>query len=214
MKKIKGSLLFFCLAFSLQALEAKYGRDNDNRYYFYDVAFDNSIFIPVSNKDLSTGTVIALQGSYFLNDKWGFRSGVSYISGLDGSDMYWKVPVLFAFQSATATSIANPYMEFETFRDYLVHFLLNAVPKRFEFNAGLSLGYMTPDAGGLRSRFASSIDANMRIIYPIRSFGLYINTGVSYLWTRNYIHFDYKPYPEESRPAWFANLGVGLSYRF
>ncbi|MDR2056769.1 MAG: hypothetical protein LBP83_00495 [Dysgonamonadaceae bacterium] len=247
MKKLKEGLLFFCMALSMQAQETKTydyfhpeyedrdgeksvnDRYNDNLIYFHDVTLERGLFIPTDNNHLSNGSVTALSGSYFLNDKFGFRSGISYISEMDGSQMYWKVPLLFAFRTTTIPFNDDTDMDFETARDYLVYLLLNVIPKRFEFNAGPSLGYMTPyslyyssgetltlpsETTRLRYRFASSIDANMRMIYQIGQLGLYINMGISYLWTRNYIYFETKPYRKESRPAWLANLSLGVSFRF
>jgi hypothetical protein len=69
---------------------------------------------------------------------------------------------------------------------------------------------MTPYSSGdteLRYRFASSIDANMRMNYQIGLFGVYGDMRVSYLWTKNYLY-------EQSHPAWLANLSNGVSFRF
>jgi hypothetical protein len=246
MKKGKWSLLFFCMTLTMYAQESKTynyfhpeyedsnrkkpqtGQYNNNCDYFHDVALERGAFIPTTHGDLSDGTIITLHGSHFLNDKFGFRSGISYIYGLEGSNMYWKAPFLFAFRTGTISFNDDNDPEFETLRDYYTYLLLNIIPKRFEFNAGVSLGYMTPDSPyypdesflspsetmTLRYRFASSVDANMRIIYQIGQLGLHVNAGVSYLWTRNYIYSIYKPYCEESHPAWFANLSIGASFRF
>jgi hypothetical protein len=247
MKKIKLGFLFFYAVISLQAQESKVYNYfhpeyedpnkkpvttseyeyNDNWDFLHDVALERGLFIPLSRQGLSAASTTTLHGSYFLNDKFGFRSGISYIGQTNAHEMYWRIPLLFAFRTGSIVRHDTKIEDYETFKEYLIDLLLNAIPKQFEFNAGFSPGYMKPDRSyyspehplpdetiTLRRRFAFSTDANMRIIFQIKRFGLYFNLGLSYLWTQNYIHSVYKPYFDEFRPAWFANLGFGLSFRF
>jgi hypothetical protein len=174
---------------------------------------------------------MSLHGSHFFNDKLGFRSGISFISEMDGSSMYLKIPLLFSFRTGAVSFSENNDVEFESFQEILIDFLLNALPKRFEFNIGPSLGYMQPrtdstrislDGGEwmlaetieTRHRFASTLDANMRMTYQIWRIGLNINVGISYLWTKNSRRHTYYPINSQSQPSWFANLGIGASFRF
>lgn len=204
---------------------------NDNWRYFHDIAIENGLYIPTNEKTMSSGSIMSLHGSYFFTDKFGFRSGLSLISGMDGSDKYLKIPLLFSFRTEAVSFAGGNDIEFESFREALINFLINVVPKRFEFNAGFSLGYMTPkadsthifnDGGKLMlaktfeasRRFASSLDANMRMSYQIWRIGLNINIGINYLWTKNYNHHDYYPINSQSQPSLFANLGIGASFRF
>jgi hypothetical protein len=246
MRRIKRGLLLFSIPFSLQAQESKIydyfhpeyedpnrkstaTAPNKDHYFSYDAALERGIFSPLDNGGLSGGSVTTLQGSCFLNNRFGLRSGVSCISELGGSDKYWKLPFLFAFRTGSDTSNAYDRTEDDTFREYLFNWLLHVLPKRFEFNTGLSFGYITPEGAGynpketalppletsdIRRRFAFSSEANIRMTVPIGRFGLYVNLGVSYLWTKNYIHTVYKPYPDEFRSAWFANLAIGASFQF
>jgi hypothetical protein len=248
-KKIIGSLLFACIScLSLQAQEDKIYNyfhpeyednfkknkaqkkdkaDNDNLEYFHDISLDRGVFMTKS----VSGTITTLHGSHFFNDKLGIRSGLSYVSEIPGSGSYWKAPVLFSFRTETFSSSIDKNEEFDSFREYLIVFLVNILPKNLEFNLGASLGYMTPDnsatysylEGGseilretneIHKRFASSLDGNVRISYPIWRFGLNFSMGASYLWTKNYIYKEYFPIRTEYQPALFGNFCIGISFRF
>jgi hypothetical protein len=50
--------------------------------FSFDATLERGIFFQPDNGGLSGGSVTALQGSYFLSDKFGLRSGVSCISKL------------------------------------------------------------------------------------------------------------------------------------
>lgn len=229
-KKIRIILLFFCLALQIQQLSAQsYDTDNDNWRYFYDIALESGIYIPIENS-FPSGSITSLSGSYFWNDKLGVRSGVSLITGMDGSDKYFKVPFLFSFRTRTFTSDWNSDEDYENFGEMLVSLLLHVLPTRLELNIGPSFGYMTPgdsetytyingkevlrETADIRHRFASSLDANARLSFQFWRICVTGNFGVNYLLTRNYDYRLYTPREEKHHPSWFANLGLGVSYRF
>jgi hypothetical protein len=205
--------------------------ENDNWDYFYDIALGGGLYISTDDNSFPPGTVISLSGSYFLNDKIGFRSGVSYITQLEGSNEYLKIPLLVAFRTASFRYDWLDQTEPENLGEFFTHFLLTIIPTRFEINAGPSLGYMTPnpvstytyqigkevllETSEINQRFASSLEANFRISYQIWRICLTGNLGINYLWTKNYNHQVFRPTENSNtKPSWFANLSFGGSFRF
>ena len=206
--------------------------ENDSWKYFHDITLEIGSYITMSSVEdfFSDATVFSLSGSYYWDNKFGIRSGISCIMGVDGSDKYFKLPVLFSFRTRTFTSNWEPDYEYENFGSMLLHFLFNILPTRFELNIGVSLGYMTPESyvvhriidekkvlsqtADIRSPFASSIDTNVRLSFQFGRVGIPVNFGMNYLLTGNYDYRLYYPREEKIRSLWFANLSVGLSYRF
>ena len=217
---------------SAQQSDTRYGtKNNDNWKYFYDIGFERGLYIPTGNNNYQSGNSFTLTGGYFFTDKLGVRSGISLITDLDGSDYYWKVPLLFSFRTKTFQSYYTMADENTLLSDFLFNFFLNLLPKRIELNVGTSLGYMTPsdsysyiyrdgreiitESFDLSRKFASSLDANLRLSFPIWRFCLNVNMGISYLWTQNYTHKVFYPVAEEKiGPSLFGTLGVGATFRF
>jgi hypothetical protein len=215
--------------------------ENDNWRYFKDIGIERGTFTPMSKFNLSSGSALTITGSYFYNDKFGFRSGVSSIDGLAGGANYWRVPILFAFRTRTFTADYD-LNQHDMYEDYsfstsltrgLVGFFLSLLPTRFEMNAGASFGGISPYHSkgysmlpngnyihtktiDISQRFASTLDANMRIGFQFWRICVNGNLGVSYLLTQNINYYDIHPNlgEEKSNPSWLGNVGVGASFRF
>jgi hypothetical protein len=233
--KLRIIILFISICLNLQAQESKrdYDTENDNWTYFYDIAVENGVYNSIGHHE--NGSMFSASGSYFYNDKFGFRSGISLITGMEASDKYWKMPVLFAFRTKTfKTDWGEPFGYSDDigyfFLETLTNVLVRILPTRFEFNAGPSFGYLTPEYSSTytyqgdqlilaksvdaRSRFASSLDANMRMSFQFWRICLNVNMGSNWLWTRNYEYTQYLPAKRTEKPSWFLNFGAGASFRF
>jgi hypothetical protein len=179
--------------------------DNDNKLYFQDIVSEYGSYTATTlNSSLSDGYIVSFYGGYFLTHWFGFRSGASLIMDLNDNYPYIKIPCLFAIRTPTIhLSIAEP----ESFKEFLLGLFLYILPSRFELNVGPSLGYVWNNQRSL----ASSIDINLRMGFQFWRIGIHGNMGANYLWTKNFIDRDSK---KLSRPAWFANLSLGASFRF
>jgi hypothetical protein len=230
--KLRIIILFFCIALTLQAQDPNTEK-NDNWKYFYDIAVESGIYNSIGYHE--NGSILSVSGSYFYNDKFGFRSGVSLITGMEGSDKYWKIPMLFAFRTKTFKTDWDETFGYSDdinyiFLDILTNVLVRVLPTRFEFNAGPSFGYLMPEYSptyihqgdqlivsksiNAHSHFASSLDANMRMSFQFWRICLNVNLGANWLWTRNYEYMQYLPVQRTDKPAWFLNFGAGASFRF
>ena len=238
MKRVKLIFILSCFSFAAyaQQIDIEFDREfNDNRKYFSDIGFEYGLFSTGGTPPPLSGNIWSLTGSYFYNDKFGFRSGISHISDLKGSNYYLKIPVLFSFRTKTEQGGFIEFGANESFAAFLFRCFLMILPKRFEFNIGPSLGYISPndhckyiwhdgnlvpaEYNNVSMRFASSLDANARLSFQFWRVCVNGNLGVSYLFTRNYQHHTYRYYlsyisEENSRPSWFANLTIGASFRF
>lgn len=220
---MRGVILIFIFMYSclsLQAQKPEINRNNCEKWkYLNDVALEAGKFFTADNNEYFDGSTVSLSTGYFPNAVAGFRSGISCITGIYGSEIYLKAPLLFALRTGHVLhDWLDVYGRDVYSLDFLFANILYAlIPTALEFNAGTSLGYITPDSEiskvSLTRRFASSLDLNLRINYQIWRFCLTGNMGVNYLWTKNY---RYKPvFPHETAiPVWFVNISAGCSFRF
>jgi hypothetical protein len=205
--------LFLCFGLFAQAQTDKENEwysnhymNNDNWIYFRDIALERGLYMAtVPIDDLSDGRITSLHGSYFLNNIFGFRSGVSLITDLNDDSPYLKIPFLLALRSRTfQTSV----VESETFKEFIRNLIWYIIPKRCEINMGPSLGYIWNN----KPDWAYSIDSNFRIGFQFGRIGLNGNIGVNYLLSKNFIG-SYFIYAKRSRPVWYVNLSAGFSFR-
>ena len=201
--------------------------EDDNQKYFYDIAVDAGLYIPM-DEAVGSGSITGISGAYYFNNKWGARSGLSLISGMEGSDRYWKVPMLLSFRTKMLPFDWNT--DDFSLEEYLFGLLLSLFPSYLEFNTGPSFGYMTANPGltlhykngqeiisetsNIKSQFAASWDANIRLSYQIWRIGITGRFGVNYLFTKNYQCYSFSPIYETYEPKLFGNLSIGASFRF
>jgi hypothetical protein len=115
-------------------------------------------------------------------------------------------PFLFAIRFRT---FHFAHSEYETFKEALQNLILCIIPARCEINMGPSLGYVW----NAQRKFASSFDFNLRMGFQFWRIGINGNMGINCLWTKNFV--DKKTVNRQSyRPAWYANLSIGGSFRF
>jgi hypothetical protein len=239
---MKKNLLIFVLflCFNLSVSAQYHHSYNDNWRYFYDIGVEGGWFSSMNNVSLSSERTFTVTGSYFFNHRFGFRSGVSFINGLAGGADYWRIPLLFAFRTRTVIGEyfdPRPHSPFytppEEMRSNLGVFILSLLPTRFELNAGMSFGGISPfntktywssdghnfvhsETIDISRRFAASLDANARVSFQFWRICVNGNFGISYLLTRNIRHYTINPNTGDNRtnPSWFGNVGVGVSFRF
>ncbi len=237
MKKVAMfSVILFFLSFSfvLQAQNASSGKsspDNSDRKFFYDLGLETGLYVSTTDRDWPSGSILSFHGGYYWNDRFGVRSGLSFISGLEGSDRYYKVPLLFSFRIGPYQKEWDDRDEYDNFGELLFAFLLHFLPTSLEVNAGTSFGSISPDLSEIYTinnkgkeilserswvsrEFASSLDANLRLSFRFWRINLTGNMGINYLYTKNFHHTLYVPEETRNRPCWFANLGLGASFLF
>ena len=233
-------ILFPCLLIQAQQQDIyleSYPRESlvedDNQKYFYDIAVDAGLYIPMDEaSDFAGGSTINISGAYYFDNKWGVRSGLSLISDMEGSDAYLKVPVLFSYRTKLFQlnwDDSGSDTDDFSMSDFLLGIFFSLFPSRLEFNTGPSLGYMTSNPNfsyhyqngqaitsgtfGVKSQFAASWDANIRLSYQIWRIGITGSFGVNYLFTKNYQYRCFLPM-ETYEPKWFGNLSLGASFSF
>ena len=238
MNRITFITILFCFSLSISAQH--FDNDNDNFRFFYDIGIERGEMFSLNSLNISSGAIFSITGSWFYTPTFGFRSGLSYISGLTGSDSYWRVPILFAIRSRTITgdffdmlSSSRPLSWGETLRTSILAGIFSLLPTRLELNAGTSLGILSPHSSNVyfhfpngdwsriqtvdvSRRFASTLDINGRLGFQFWRICVNGNLGISYLLTRNVHHTIISPYLNEgtTRPSWFGNASFGATFRF
>lgn len=199
----------------------------------YDIGIEGGAIADMGQRDAYSGSSFNVSGAYFLNDRLGVRSGFSLLTGIDGCDKYWKVPLLAAFRFPVwvedGDDVLHSFENEDWEGNFILGFLLAILPKQFEINAGPSVGYIMPErveyynpntnnleySEDIKRRYASSLDLNLRLGFPIGHLKLNVNIGWSYLLTRNFIyqqHGDY--FSKTTRPVWSGDIRFGGSYTF
>ena len=222
------------VVFCVSAQRLVIDNDNDNFRFFYDIGVEVGAFRPISNTNyLQGGAMFAITGSYFYSHRFGFRSGLSLIDAMEEGGIYWRVPILFAFRTKTfRTDLTdwrarrmshNPYWEspywelsfIQRLANDVGSFLLVLLPTRFELNAGTSFGAIPSyhsERIEVSQRFANTLDANARLSFQFWRICINGNLGISYLLTRNINYTGFSG--EETKPSWFSNMGLGVTFRF
>ena len=216
----------FCLSVSAQQSERQYDMyDNDNLKYHYDIGFESGLYGSLDFNGFQPGTIHTLHGSYFFRENFGFRSGISLISEIGGSD-YYKIPVLFSARTKTFNRYWNITSDNGLLHDFFLNVFLSLLPTRFEVNIGPSLGYI-PHYNSRAHYYdfgrkvyydsfndfsiASSLDTNLRLSFQFWRICVNGNVGFNYLWTKNYNVYQLS---ENIKPSWFTNTSIGVSFRF
>lgn len=197
---------------------------DDNRKFYYDLGINYSTLIFSGE-----GSMINLQGAYYLSPNLGFRTGLSYSSNItDDSNWMLKVPILFSYRTSTIDGgyfDINNDSDDQTIGAIIINILINILPKRFELNIGPAIGYIDPEkmitnevkfgSGNnfIKNKVMLSLDANAKMIFPIKRFGIDFSFGASYLITNN---IEYYPYDNLSskKQRWIGNFTLGAHYRF
>ena len=220
---IKNTLfsLFFFLFVTLSLQAQIYNDVSDNKKYFYDIGFSHSTLI--FHGDAS---MIGFNGGYYFSQNWGMRSGLLFTRDLtDDCDWLVKVPALFSYRTETVDGFEPDFDNCETFGEMLLYGLFSILPKRFELNAGPSLGYMDTDRKyteedkkGSDNYYINTkpmlmLEANARMIIPMGRVGLDVSMGVNYFLTRNVKYYSSNGF-DNSISRWMGNISVGMHYRF
>lgn len=197
---------------------------DDNRKYYYDLGISYSTLIFSGE-----GSMINLQGAYYLSPNLGLRTGLSYSSNIT-DDCNWmvKVPILFSFRTSTIDGgyfDLNNDSEDQTIGAIIINVLVNILPKRFELNIGPAIGYINPykelgnieksnsESNLINTKMMFSLDANAKMTFPIKRFGIDLSFGVSYLATNNIKHYKYDKL-DYKYDRWIGNFTLGAHYRF
>ncbi|OFX18850.1 MAG: hypothetical protein A2041_09385 [Bacteroidetes bacterium GWA2_31_9b] len=224
--KISLFILFVCFSVKIQAQETK------EELFFRDLSFNYGIhpaLISDYNQPNLVGSMFSVQGAFFFYNNIGVRTGFTFITNMEGTDGSVNIPIMFAYRTKTNRDF---YMgsNIDSFSDLLFQIILGLIPKQAEYNVGINLGYIEPnnnlslvDYGDgyffeegyqVQNRFATSIDAGLRLTYRIYRFGVVLSPSVSYVFTNNFEYYSELGLNSGFTPNWFMNLTFGISYRF
>ena len=224
--KISLFILFVCFSVKIQAQETK------EELFFRDLSFNYGIhpaLISDYNQPNLVGSMYSVQGAFFFYNNIGVRTGFTFITNMEGTDGSVNIPIMFAYRTKTNRDF---YMgsNIDSFSDLLFQIILGLIPKQAEYNVGINLGYIEPnnnlslvDYGDgyffeegyqVQNRFATSIDAGLRLTYRIYRFGVVLSPSVSYVFTNNFEYYSELGLNSGFTPNWFMNLTFGISYRF
>lgn len=219
-------LIFTFVSYSIAQDEEE--RDKFN----YDVSLNYGIFPSLTsdeNKPELFGNLISAEYAYFFHNRIGFRTGLSSITNLEGTNGFYSVPLMFAYRSKVQRDFFIGG-NINSFGDLIFQLILGLIPKHAEYNIGLNMGYINPDNnlglvsynGGpyfkegflTQNRFYTSADAGLRLTYRIYRFGIVLSPSVSYVLTNNFEFYSEQGSSNGYSPDWFLRMTIGLSYRF
>jgi len=207
-------------------------QETTEELFFHDLSFNYGIHPAVisdNNQPNLVGSMFSAQGAFFFYNNMGVRTGLTYITNMEGTDSYTSIPLMFAYRTKTNRDF---YLgsNIDSFGDLLFQIILGLIPKQAEYNVGISLGYIEPnnnlslvDYGDgyffeegyqVNQRFTSSVDAGLRLTYRIYRFGVVLSPSVSYVFTDNFEYYSELGLNSGYTPNWFMNLTFGISYRF
>ena len=215
-------LLLFPFSWVLQAQDDGYRSD---------ITVEKGVYIPLTNRySVGSASITSISGSYFLDNGFGVRSGISYISELEGSDGYWKIPFLFCYKINLPCREWDELGDFEDFSELFIHTLSCILPASLELNTGFSLGGIKPypssvytlhgeqeiliETYNVNRRFAASWDAELKFGFQIWRILLSADLGVNYLLSNNLEYTSLYPFEETYKPKWFGKVAFGVAYRF
>ncbi|HAN20049.1 MAG: hypothetical protein A2X13_07205 [Bacteroidetes bacterium GWC2_33_15] len=207
-------------------------QDFDEKAYNRDLSLNYGIYpalISDANQSNLAGTMVSAQGAYFFYNNTGIRTGLTFITDMEGTDAFITIPIMFAYRTKTNRDF---YLgsNIDSFGDLIFQLILGLIPKQAEYHVGMNIGYIDPDNNiGLsgyndgtyfeegykvNQRFTSSVDAGLRLTYRIYRFGIVLSPSVSYMFTNNFEYYSELDNNSSFNPNWFMNLTLGLSYRF
>lgn len=227
-------LYFRNIAFILLTLFCIHSQaqDTNEESFYRDLSFNYGIYpalISDPNQSNLVGTMVSAQGAYFFYNNTGIRTGLTFITDMEGTDAFISIPIMFAYRTKTNRDF---YLSsnIDSFGDLIFQLILGLIPKQAEYLVGMNIGYIDPDNNiGLsgyndgtyfeegykvNQRFTSSVDAGLRLTYRIYRFGIVLSPSVSYLFTNNFEYYSELDNNSNFNPDWFMNLTFGLSYRF
>ena len=205
-------------------------QDND---YKKNIIIEKGLYIPLTNLyDVGSANYTNILGSYYFDYEYGFgvRLGISFISELEGSDGYWKVPLLFCYKINLENREWDELNDFENFSDLFIYALACILPASLDLSTGFSLGGIKSDPSSMYTfqggqeilsrtydvnrHFAASWDAELKFGFQIWRFLLFADFGLNYLLSNNLQYTYYYPVEEIYKPRWFGKIGIGVAYCF
>lgn len=167
-------------------------------------------------------TTFSLQYAHTGLSGWGCRGGVTWLGDRNRIDRYFAIPLrasyLLGHERGGAKAGVTAGFEGGCRNDSffsLADFLVALIPKRWEFNAGFTPGYIFRRQGRDRlsddpiadRRFACTFDLGTRATIPVRRFGIVLGFTYSAYLTDNFV----RPGDRFRLPRSFVSLEAGLS---
>lgn len=223
MKSYIFSILLILFSLSVSAQSDK------EKLYSYDVSFDFGLFASLNTHQYENlvGDKYSLQMAYIYHTRFGVRSGISLINGLEGTNKFYQIPIHLLYR----TSVDKTFYiggTIDSLDELILKIILGLVPRQADYHIGINLGYNQPDnrlsttidnnlvKAGYYSerRFVTTIDAGIRLNYKIKRVSIVAAPYVSYLITENFKYYSASGINQGYQPKWFMNVSIGLSYRF
>lgn len=199
--------------------------------FFHDISVDYGIFASLNSDQHENlaGNKLNLQTSYFFINDLGIRSGITFVSNMEGCNKFYSVPVQLVYRTPVYKS-HEIYIHAENLTDFIFKLIVSLMPKQYEFNIGTNLGYIEPNnqisivsindgpsfekGYGVEQRFVSTIDVGFKGKYKIRRFGITLSPTVNYLLTKNF-KYNSELFPDKGyTPQFFLSFTFGLAYEF
>ena len=218
-------ILFVISSFNLLSQDMK------EPYFFHDISFDYGLFASL-NSDVHenyVGEKYSFLTTYYYASKFGIRSGLTYINGLEGTSKFYEIPIHFVYRTPVNKGF---YIggTIDSIDELIFKLILGLIPRQGDFYAGINLGYIEPDNYlGLSSingidwvkegfqteqRFITTLDAGVRLKYKIWRFSIIGVPYVSYVLTENFKYYSETGLDNGYKPKWFMNVSIGLSFEF
>ncbi|MDA3953051.1 MAG: hypothetical protein PF485_05360 [Bacteroidales bacterium] len=220
MKKSVSLLLFACIYLNTFLAFSQL----DEEIPGYEISIDYGIFNSLNSSihENLTGNKLSFQVAIFSLSDFGFRTGISSFTNLEGSDKFYTIPLCITYR----TGIYRRSNVVGSLTDLILVFM----PMQAEFNFGTNIGYIEPDNNlGLSSinggpwiqrgyqaeqRFVSTIDLGLRFNYKIKRISIVLSPIESYILSQNFKYYSEDEFDNGYTPQWFLSFTFGVSYQF
>lgn len=220
-------IITILLFFSVSSI----AQQNEEKFFFHDISFEYGLFASLNSSRYENlvGWKYSLQTSYYFFNDMGFRTGVSLVNDLEGTNKFYSVPIQFVYR----TSIDKSFMiggSVDSFEELLFKIFLGLIPRQADYHCGINVGYIEPDNNlGLSSinggewvqegyqteqRFLTTLDLGLRLQYKIKRVGIIVAPSVNYVLSKNFKYYSETGYNNGYTPQWFLSMTMGLSYQF
>ena len=112
----------------------------DENLFFKEISFDYGIFNSMNSSEHEnlTGNRISIQTAHFFLNNFGFRTGITSFSKLEGSEKFYTVPLYLSYRTEIEKGINH--FTVNSLSDLFYKVLLGIVPKQAEINFGTNIG--------------------------------------------------------------------------
>ena len=227
--KMKRILL---IVISIIVMQNLFSQNDINHIYLHEVSVNYGVMPHMTQRHQPSyiGKIFSIESANYFTNNIGFRTGFSSISDLEGVNSYYAVPLYFSYRTDERRDFGL-VGNIDSFNALFSNILFNILPRKFEFVAGSSLGYINPDNSEsyiiiddrkfindfyVERNFSATVDLGLKLIYKFNRIGVDLSGIYSYLVTKNFVFHSDLPFDwsDGFHPLNFMKLQVGLSYSF